>query len=158
MTTIQKKEFLGADLFRELENLEPGQKPLWGIMNARQMVEHAAAFFDVSSGIIEFDQLTPEEYLPKYREFLYSDKPFRENTKAPVTIVPEVPKNARYEKLEDSVNHLQKSVNSFFGFFNTNPSATPVHPVFGPLSFDEWIMLHYKHMIHHMKQFGLAVE
>lgn len=28
-------------------------------------------------------------------------------------------------------------------------------PVLGDLNFEEWIMLHYKHVMHHAKQFGL---
>jgi len=32
---------------------------------------------------------------------------------------------------------------------------TTLHPVFGELNFEEWILLHYKHVTHHLKQFGL---
>jgi tRNA A58 N-methylase Trm61 len=47
-------------------------------MNVQQMVEHVTDFFKVSFDHIKFDLVTPEEHLPKYKEFLMSDKEFRE--------------------------------------------------------------------------------
>ncbi|TXH28993.1 MAG: DUF1569 domain-containing protein, partial [Cyclobacteriaceae bacterium] len=35
------------------------------------------------------------------------------------------------------------------------PAKKTTHPVFGALNFDEWILLHYKHVTHHSRQFGL---
>jgi hypothetical protein len=40
-------------------------------------------------------------------------------------------------------------------FFAEHPGQTTTHPVFGPLNFNEWILLHHKHMTHHARQFGL---
>ena len=30
-----------------------------------------------------------------------------------------------------------------------------MHPIFGPISLEEWGRTHYKHGVHHLLQFGL---
>lgn len=124
-------------------------------MNAQQMLEHVNDFFEVSTGKLQFALTTPEEHLPKYKEFLYSEKPFRENTKAPETVLGDEPLPMRTTSLEAATAQLQTTVAGFFEFFESNPHLTTTHPVFGPLSFDEWILLHYKHVTHHWNQFEL---
>lgn len=138
-----------------LNDLAVGSTALWGKMNAQQMVEHVAAFFNVSTEKIQFDLVTPEEQLPKYREFLYSDKEFRENTKAPATVLGEDPLPLRYPSLEIAKEKLQHAVMYFISYFENAPGKKTLHPVFGLLNFEEWVLLHYKHVVHHYKQFGL---
>ena len=121
-------------------------------MNAQQMLEHVNDFYEVSTGKLQFALTTPEEHLPKYKEFLYSDKPFRENTKAPETVLGDKPLPMRTPSLEAAAAQLQNTVAEFF---ESKPRPTTIHPVFGPLSFDEWILLHYKHVTHHWNQFEL---
>jgi hypothetical protein len=43
----------------------------------------------------------------------------------------------------------------FIGRVAAAPKAQgPEHPLFGPLTNDEWNALHRKHIDHHLKQFG----
>lgn len=55
---------------------------------------------------------------------------------------------------------MEAAVESLMGrltnseFYAQNPEATPTHPYFGPLSREEWEVLHHKHFYHHLKQFG----
>ena len=97
----------------------------------------------------------PEEHLPKYKEFLMSDKEFRENTKAPADLLGEEPKPVRFLSLDEATDHLRKSVNDFIEYFKNDSERLTTHPLFGPLNFDEWVRLHYKHAVHHLKQFSL---
>lgn len=148
-----KQAFLQIDYFERLSSLTEQTVPRWGKMNAQQMVEHVADFFKVSTQKISFPLVTPSEYLFKAREFLLSDKAFRENTKAPV--LPEEPFPVKQASLEIAIAELTKEVEAFFTFFQNNPTKTTLHPVFGELNFEEWILLHHKHVTHHFKQFGL---
>ena len=120
----QKLQFVTKGCLPLFKNITADATGNWGIMNAQQMVEHVAVFFDVSTEKIKFPLVTPVEHLPKYKEFLLSDKEFRENTKAPITVIGE---------------------------------KKTLHPVFGELNFEEWVLLHYKHVGHHLKQFGMVV-
>ena len=127
----------------------------WGKMNGQQMVEHVAAFFNVSAEKIIFPLVTPEEHLPKFKEFLLSDKQFRENTKAPTSIIGEEAQPLRYATMNDAIAKLEEAINNFILYFRDNPAKKTTHPVFGALNFEEWILLHYKHVTHHSRQFGL---
>ena len=151
--TEEKRSFLKNDLISLLKKLHGDEKGKWGKMNAQQMTEHLAGFFKVSTNKIHFPLTTPPEHLPRYKEFLMSDKEFRENTKAPV--LPEEPLPLQYATMQEALDDLTKSVDDFFAFFKDDPSRTTLHPAFGELNFNEWVQLHHKHVTHHLKQFGL---
>ena len=149
----EKYEFLKNNFLPLLSGLSPDSTGRWGKMNGQQMVEHVCDFFKVSSGKLHFQLVTPEEHLPRFKEFLMSEKEFRQNTKAPV--LPEEPFPLRYGTMQESLQELENELNGFFDYFNGNPEKRTLHPVFGNLNFAEWVQLHHKHVIHHLKQFGL---
>ncbi len=151
----EKLGFLSDGMFQLLENLSKDAIPAWGVMNAQQMLEHLAAFFDVSYEKIIFPLSVPEEYLPKYKAFLWSDKEFRENTKAPANIIGDTPAPLRLPSFGAAQQQLKSSVENFVTWFKDDPLKTSLHPAFGLLNFEEWILLHHKHVKHHFKQFGL---
>ena len=151
----EKFIFVREKMFLLLQNLTEKSEASWGKMNAVQMVEHLNDFFNVSIVKLVFPLITPEEYLPRYREFLYSEKEFKENTKAPSAVLGELPLPIRAASLGAAKEQLEETVTAFFYYFEKDPIKKTMHPVFGMLSFDEWIMLHYKHVKHHFRQFNL---
>lgn len=151
----QKLAFIKADFFSLLGDIRTDTQAKWGKMNAQQMVEHVEAFFNVSTEKITFDLVTPEEHLPKFKEFLLSDKQFRENTKAPANVIGEEPLPLRYNSYEEAVAKLHQAVDHFEAYFKNDPGKKTLHPVFGSLNFEEWVLLHYKHVTHHLRQFGV---
>lgn len=150
-----KLKFITEEYIPLVKNLQSGAMGKWGKMNAQQMVEHVSLFFMVSTEKLRFELAVPEEHLPKYREFLYSEKQFRENTRAPASVLGEETLPLRFANMEEAVGKLKKSVDGFTEFFKNNPDKKTLHPVFGELNFDEWVLLHYKHVTHHLRQFGL---
>jgi oxepin-CoA hydrolase/3-oxo-5,6-dehydrosuberyl-CoA semialdehyde dehydrogenase len=148
-----KLNFLSTEFIPLLDNLPAEAAGKWGKMNGQQMVEHVSGFFKVSTGKIKFPLVTPAEHLPKYKEFLLSEKEFRENTKAPV--LPEEPLAVRFADMPEAINDLDIEIKEFIRLFSNNEQLTVMHPVFGELNFDEWVLLHYKHVRHHLRQFGL---
>ncbi len=150
---IEKAAFVKTGFIQLLHQLSAEKPALWGKMNAQQMVEHVNGFFLVSIDKLHFPLVTPEEHLPKFKEFLLSDKPFRENTKAPV--LPEEPFPVRESDLKVAIHQLDQTIQDFFDYYAADPEKTIMHPVFGWLNFEEWILLHYKHVTHHARQFGL---
>lgn len=148
-----KASYIRTSFPESISDVSADTEPLWGKMNVQQMVEHVTGFFKVSTDQIRFPTVTPEEHLPKYKEFLLSDKQFRENTKAPV--LPEEPLPIREPDLNTAKARLKEAIENFFTFYELHPDTKIAHPVFGPLNFEEWILLHYKHVTHHARQFGL---
>ncbi len=153
--TSEKEVFVTGGLSVALDQLSANAVPKWGIMNAQEMVEHLNDFYNISLEKIVFTCLTPEDHLPKYKEFLYSDKPFKENTKAPAEVLGDKPFPLRTASLEDAKAVLTLTVNKFKTYFDGREGYTSVHPVFGALTYEEWCMLHYKHVQHHFNQFNL---
>lgn len=151
----EQLNFLKNEYMPIIREADTSAQSKWGKMNFQQMVEHVSAFFKVSTHKLKFDLVSPPEHMLKLKEFLMSDKQFRENTKAPTSIIGEEPFPVHYSSVEEAVAKLEKEVNNFFHFYETNPTATAVHPVFGELNFEEWVRLHYKHVTHHLRQFGL---
>ncbi len=152
---LQKLHFITEDCIPLFKSLTAGSIGSWGKMNGQQAVEHVAAFFYVSSGKIKFDLVTPVEHLPKFKEFLLSEKPFRENTKAPGNVIGEEPLPLRHGSMEESLQDLSASIADFNNYFKEHPGSKTLHPVFGELDHTEWVLLHYKHVTHHLRQFGL---
>lgn len=148
-----KFDFLTHKLVPLVVNLPADAIGKWGKMNAQQMVEHVAGFFRVSTGKMHFPLITAVEHLPKYKEFLLSEKEFRENTKAPM--LPEAPMPTQFATMLEAVTDLGNEVQEFADKFSSGEIITSQHPVFGDLNFEEWVLLHYKHVVHHAKQFGL---
>ena len=150
-----KLDFIQHQFILLLSDLPADAQGKWGKMNAQQMVEHVTAFFKVSSGKLHFPLVSSAEHLPKLKAFLLSDKEFRENTKAPSSVIGEDPLPVRTNNMAEAIAGLQDSINDFVDYFEDDSYKTTLHPVFGELNFSEWVLLHYKHLLHHAKQFGL---
>jgi hypothetical protein len=60
----------------------------------------------------------------------------------------------RYATLSDARAALGRELARFLdGPRSGEPRHT--HPIFGPIGYDEWHRMHYKHIHHHLQQFGL---
>lgn len=149
----KKLNFIKEEFPRLLNSMQPAARGRWGKMNGQQMVEHVTDFFKVSTQKIKLPLVSAPEHLPKLKAFLISDKEFRENTKAPV--LPDEPLPLRHRDMADAMAGLKNEIRDFIDLFETEKGLITQHPVFGDLNFEEWVLLHYKHVLHHAKQFGL---
>ena len=136
-----------------LDKLTTETKPNWGKFSAQHMLEHLGNTLVIASSKKEFPIVTPEDKIPAYREFLMSDKPFTQNIPNP--FVGNEPPALRFENLETAKSKLLAALENFHKFFLENPKATPVHPFFGKLNYEEWLQFQRKHFRHHFTQFGL---
>lgn len=150
-----KLDFIKNGFIEKIKRLTPTTASKWGKMNPQQMVEHVSGFFKVSTRQVKFSLVTPEEHLAKFKLFLLSDKEFRENTKAPVSVLPDEPLPVTFSNLREAIKDLEKQIGLFVEKFSSGEIVSSQHPVFGDLNFEEWVLLHYKHVMHHAKQFGL---
>jgi|WetSurMetagenome_2_1015567.scaffolds.fasta_scaffold759933_2 hypothetical protein len=152
-----KENFLRTKLVSYLKKLEPSTPPRWGKMNVQQMIEHFSDdALQVASGkrIIE-KILTAPENLERYREFMMSEKPFKENTVN--VLLGSEPVPVHHHTVEAAIGELQQELIYFFEVFEKNPRLTTRNPFFGNLSFDQNVQLLYKHAIHHLRQFSVEV-
>ena len=150
-----KLKFVTKDCIDLFKSVQLDTIAKWGKMNAQQMIEHVATVYIISTGKIKTALTTPVEHLPKYLEFLHSDKQFRENTKAPETMLGEEAPALRYVTMDEAKQKLAEAIAFFESYFTSNEGTKTMHPVFGELNYAEWVLMHYKHVTHHLRQFGL---
>jgi hypothetical protein len=123
-------------------------------MNAQQMIEHFADAAKNASGKLLLPALNEGAELQKFRDFLMSERPFKENTKNP--LIPEEGIPLRQRNLLSAIQKLKKELDYFFEAFEKNPDLKTGNMFFGDLDYNMNIQLLYKHAMHHLKQFGLV--
>jgi hypothetical protein len=152
-----KAEFLKNRFIPLLKQIPSDTQPRWGKMTLQQMIEHFSDSVRIASGkTVYTDFVFPPEHLQKVREFMLSEKPFKENTVNP--LLPEAPAPVINISTEEAINELQQEINYFFSVFEKNNLQVTRSPFFGDLNFEENIHLLYKHASHHLRQFGVAVN
>ena len=153
---FEKKNLLRIKFITHLQELKADTMPHWGKMNVQQMIEHFSDVMMLASGKIKLPIVTPSDKLPRLREFMFSEKPFKENTKSPV--LAEEPAPLKKNTKEAAIGKLQEELIYFFQVFEKEPGLKTINPVFGELDFDANIQLLYKHALHHLKQFGIVIN
>ena len=153
--SIEKENFLRTKLVIYLQQLDPATPPRWGKMNVQQMIEHFAGdAMRNASGRLKIDTiLTPPENLERMREFMMSEKPFRENTMNP--LLGEEPAPPRYKTVQAAIGALQEEIIYFFEAYEKDHRLIIRNPFFGDLNFEQNVQLLYKHALHHLRQFGV---
>ncbi len=153
--SFEKENFLRTKLVRYLQQLDPATPPRWGKMTVQQMVEHFGGdAVRNANGRLKIETIiTPSENLQRMREFMMSDKPFKENTKNP--LLGEEPATLRYKTIQAAIGALQQELIYFFEAFEKDSRLITRNPFFGDLSFEQNVQLLYKHAQHHLRQFGV---
>jgi hypothetical protein len=154
MTTTAKQSLHSPDVYqdclRRIEQLTPETTPQWGNMTAAQMLSHCAEIQEVSNG----KALNNTPFLVKLfkgmiRNMVVNDKPYPKNTKT----------HPQYRQTSDRDFETEKKrlLGALDEFVNadTEVAGRANHPLFGEMSPEEkgWSM--YKHLNHHLTQFGV---
>jgi hypothetical protein len=148
-------KFVEADLctFLEiLENLEESKAATWGKMSPQRMLEHLSDCIYMSCGVGNHELLIPEEKIKGMQAFLISDKEMPQNIQ-----VPFAKENTplRNSDLELALDEFTMSWVDFEEMYSEDPKKTALHPYYGNLNYEQWLLLHAKHFTHHFTQFGL---
>jgi hypothetical protein len=146
-----KSIFNGPDhrsLHDRVQRLQPDRKPHWGTMSAPQMVAHLCDSLRMASGELEVaPKKVPLRYSPLKELVLYV---------LPIPRgVPTSPELIRRKPREwtEEVADLREQLNGIVQ--RGGEALSPEHPAFGRLSAKQWGVLIYRHMDHHLRQFGV---
>lgn len=154
MTTQDKLNWFRKNFIDMVKTLPAEAKGKWGVMNAQQMVEHMSYSVRHANGKDRRKLLTPDEQLERMRNFMLSDKQFKENTKnaeLPDTAIP-----VQNPSMQHSVEELEAEIDLMNAHFKADENKSEMNPFFGALNYDEWVHLLHKHAMHHARQFGLV--
>ncbi len=152
--TIDLEDFFQSEIPQIIDNVNGDEQAKWGMMNVQQMLEHLV--FPLNFAITEFPitLVTPEEKLPRQREFLISIYGMPQNFKTPFLPADKTVPLIHLD-VEDSKKLLKDTIRKFLEIINAPDFVTKLHPVFGQLDKQQWLMFQFKHFSHHFSQFGL---
>ena len=131
--------------------LRPVSERLWGRMSAAQAVAHCSAGVELALG----DRLPPQMLLGRILgrilkpKVLGNDEPMRRNSPTVKGLVVKDERNLGKEQ-----ERLRGLIDRFAA---GGPAGCTNHPhsFFGRLTPEEWAILMYKHLDHHLRQFGV---
>lgn len=139
-----------AEVKQRLMTLRPESPQQWGTMTAAQAVAHCCGGLELAVGDIRPKRALIGRLLGRIIKplALGDDKPMRRNTPT----VPEIVVSDARE-LDSERRRLIELVDRFS---STGPAGCTRHPhsFFGRLTPQEWAVLMYKHLDHHLRQFG----
>ena len=135
------------EIIDRINKLTPQSQRQWGKMDAAQMLAHCQMPLGVAVGK---HKLKRNFFLsligPLFKKQLYNDKPFKRSLPTDKSFIMTDPKDFKKEK-----EGLLQMINSFS---ETTMSDEP-HPFFGKLTKEEWSKGTWKHLDHHLQQFGV---
>ena len=131
--------------------LTPETQPKWGKMNVAQMMDHMAEVQDVSNGTRQLEK-TPfivRLFKGMIRKGVVNNKPYKHNN----------PTHPQYRvtdsrEFEQAKTRLLESL-SFFNSKSPDEMANVKHALFGTMTLQEKGWSCYKHLDHHLTQFGV---
>jgi hypothetical protein len=139
------------ELVDRLDRLRPDAARLWGKMDPAQMCAHCAIALEVAAGDIEKKQAFIGKVLAPFvrNKVVRGTEPLSKNSPTDPTFVVSDPRDFEKERAR-----LVELVNRF-GAGGAAAAHGRMHSFFGRLEGEEWGVLMYKHLDHHLRQFGV---
>ena len=135
------------NLESRLDKLGANTQPKWGKFTAPQMVCHLIESLRMGLGDLDVPaRKTPFKRFPLKQIIIYV-APFPKGAPTAPELLAREP-----QEWNGEVTALKNLLGSFAG---GSYKSFPEHPAFGKLSRRAWGVLIYKHMDHHLRQFGV---
>jgi hypothetical protein len=148
MQNLFQKDSVQGILDR-LEHLQQSSHPLWGKMNASQMLAHCAIHLQVALGDSQLNRTFLGWIFGRtVKKKMINKEPFKKNLPSVPRFIIKDQRNFEIEKQQ-----LQSLIRRFESA-DSVAMAENSHPFFGKMSAEEWSLLSYKHLDHHLRQFG----
>ncbi len=131
-----------------LDGLRPDARALWGKMNVAQALAHMAAAMEMSLG----DRTPPRALIGRLIGTVIKPKALAAPMRQGNPTSPELRiTDARDFEVERA--RLRGLIDRFAAQGPGGVTKAP-HPFFGPMTTDEWALQMWKHVDHHLRQFG----
>lgn len=137
-------------LLKRAKNLQANLQPQWGKMTVTEMLAHANM---TNERILNWDgKLRKATFRQKVSKFVG------------LRVLTKFPKNIKGAPIFDTKGKIDESefekekqrfMDLLSEFPNTEKKLKAPHPLFGPLTKKEWGVVAYKHLDHHLRQFGV---
>ena len=137
------------EIINRINQLSPETKALWGKMTVDQMLSHCIAPIDVIFGGLNLKSNFIMRIIGRLmKKTVIYGKEFQKNSPT----IPEFVKKEKYD-FENVKAELITKIQEF----QNGESVIKLHehPFFGKMTAKDWDSLQWKHLDHHLKQFGV---
>lgn len=135
------------EIINRLNKLSPQSQRQWGKMDVAQMLAHLQVPIGVALGTHTVKgNLLMKLILPLFKKKLYDEKPWKQGLPTDKTFI----MTGKTKDFELERNKLMDMVSRFTEANMVNEK----HPIFGRLTKEQWSKASWKHIDHHLKQFG----
>ncbi|MEN9523429.1 MAG: hypothetical protein RL065_1806 [Bacteroidota bacterium] len=140
------------EVIGRINKLNSDSKPLWGKMAVGQMLAHCSVSYEYIFEPTKYPKPNPVlKFIIKLmaKDTVVGDKPYPKNLRTGPDFVMKDDKDFYFEKqrLIDFINNTQQLGEAHF---DNKESQS-----FGVLSKQQWNTMFYKHLDHHLSQFGV---
>lgn len=137
------------NIINRINQLQPTSLSQWGKMTVSQMLEHCQAPLKVAFGELEIKRGLMGFLFGKLaKKTLVNDKPFDHNLPTAKEFI--ITYEPEFEKAKtELISNISR--------FSQGPSSIKnlKHPFFGHMTENEWDIAQWKHLDHHLRQFGV---
>lgn len=150
MKNIFTREIAGGIIDR-IDKLRSDTKPLWGKMSVGQMLAHCNVTYEMVYENKHPKPNTFKRFLLKLfvKKIVVSEKPYKKNSRTAPEFLIREDKNFEIEKVR-LTSYIKKTQELGETHFDGKESHS-----FGVLTKAEWNNMFYKHLDHHLTQFGV---
>ncbi len=136
------------EIVARIDSLSPDSQWQWGKMSVGQMAWHCQ--FPLKIAIKNEDKGVRGNPLVRwfFKKSLYNDRPWRKNL--PTAPALKAKEEKDFETEMKKLKELVKQCHDVGNRTEWNP-----HPLFGRFTPEQWGQLQYKHLDHHLRQFGV---
>lgn len=140
-----------TEIINRINQLTPTTKNLWGKMNVSKMLAHCTVTYEM----VYTDKYPKPNAFKRFllktfvKKAVVSDKPYPKNGRTAPQFIITSTREFEEEK-KKLVEYLKKTQTLGEGYFDNKESHS-----FGKLTKREWNNLFYKHIDHHLTQFGV---
>jgi len=138
------------EVLARIDSLQSGSQRQWGKMDVAQMMAHCSATMDMASGRLNPPRLFIGRLIgPLARPIFTNEKPFSRNGPTDKSLLISDPRDFARER-----EQLKLKVRQFHEGGEAGCTRHP-HPFFGAITPQNWSRGMYKHLDHHLHQFGV---
>jgi hypothetical protein len=138
-----------AEIRSRVESLRPDSQKQWGAMTLAQMMSHCSAWFEMAAGVTS----SPRSFIGRIiggmvKKSILGEGSIRRNMPTDKALI----RNSDCNFAEEQ----RRLIDWVHRFSSEGPEKYETHPhsFFGPMTPLEWATLGYKHLDHHLRQFG----
>jgi hypothetical protein len=134
-----------------LSNLQAQSERHWGKMTAAQMLAHCSLSMEWALGeVVPQQGPLPVRIVGRFIKLMVfrNEDPIRKNAPTAKSLMVSDERDLSEER-----RRLTDLVDKFAAGGAAGCTKSP-HPFFGPLTPEQWAILMYKHLDHHLRQFG----